>query len=350
MNERLYNSIKIKKCFNIEAILVSYSNNLNMLGKFNISKITRFIRVVFALINKLLHKPDLVYFQLSPTGLPFFRDSINVIIMKIFRMKIIIHLRSKGIKDAVERNVVLEKYYRFIFKNTHVICLSEIVANDVMPIYNGTPYIVNNGIPKIKNYQGKVLQDLFDKQANILFLSNLMLTKGIIDFIEAISTLKNRRKNIKGIIAGYEYDLKSSDITDFINKYKLEDILEYVGSVNDEQKYHLFKKSDIFVFPTYNEVFGSVAIEAMQCEMPVITTKEGSLPVIIEDKVTGIFVDKKAPEQIADAIELLINDFDMYKQMAISARKAYLEKFTFSHYENNIISVFDRVINYGCND
>ena len=66
----------------------------------------------------------------------------------------------------------------------------------------------------------------------------------------------------------------------------------------------------MLVFPTfyYNETMGLVLLEAMQAGLPVIATRRGSIPEIIQDGVNGFLVEEQNAADLADKILRLADD------------------------------------------
>ena len=347
MNKRLYNSRLLRERFDVGAILISYAKSLEGLGKKDFYKLYEFIKVFCLLLYELIfRRPHLIYFQISPTGVAFFRDSLYVLLMKIFPTKIVFHLRGRGIRRQVSQKTLLRIYYRCIFRNTSVICLSELLVSDIAPVYSEKPFILYNGIPEIVDYRSRNFKHFDARTVNLLFLSNLIVSKGILDFMTAVKILRDEGHHVRGIVVGAEAELKGGHLQTFIKKNRLVGALEYRGALYRKNKQDVMAESDLFIFPTYYpvEAFPGVVLEAMQFEMPVIATKECSLPLIVDENVTGIFVDKKSPDQIANAVKRLIGEFEVYKQMAVASRKRFLEKFTFSRYEEDMINVLATVL------
>jgi len=102
--------------------------------------------------------------------------------------------------------------------------------------------------------------------------------------------------------------------------------------------YKYLKAFDIFVLPSIKEGFPWTVIEAMAAGIPVIATKVGALPEIIQSGQNGILVQPKNPQQIAGAITKLLNNEDLRKDLAEQGRKTVIEKFNLEkmikQYEN----------------
>jgi glycosyltransferase involved in cell wall biosynthesis len=322
-NKLVYESTLLSKHFNIRRIPISYSKSLNELGRIKISKIYVFLLNLLKLLNELLlHRPELVYFQISPLGIAFYRDIMFVIITKLFRTKILFHLHGKGIKEA-SKTSVKRLCYKSVFNGSTVICLSNLLTDDIKDIYKGKIYIVNNGIPDIE--LAPFNQSIRNKNGiiNILFLSNLIKSKGITDFIEALKILNKKNINFKAHIVGAEGDFSIADLQVVIQETDLSDKIVYFGALYGMEKYKIVFTNEILVFPTKNDVWGNVILEAMQCGLPVIATREGAIPEVIDDGITGFLVDKNSPAQIADKIEILVKNPDLIEAMGKAARKKY---------------------------
>ena len=343
MNQYVADSKLLRNNFNIRTIGISYALNVAEMGKFRFSKVKTICITWLRLLYELIHfKPDLVYFQISPLGLAFIRDSLYVMIMKLFRKKIVFHLHGKGISKQIDSSIK-RMIYNFVFKNQDVITLSKLLDYDVKEVFNGRIYHVPNGIPVVK-YNNKVRDE--NSTIEILYLSNLIKSKGILDFVDAMEILKNKNLLFQANIVGKEADLSVQELTNLIKLKDLCSYVSYLGSKYGNEKTEIYINSDVLVFPTKykNETFGIVNIEAMQFSIPVITTNEGAILEIIDNGITGYIVDKNSPNQIADKIEFLINNPDKRIEMGKAGRKKFLENYTIDKFEQNLKNVFDNIL------
>lgn len=341
MNKYVADSTILKDNFNIKTIAVSYNKSVKKMGNLGILKLLKIFEYSYKLIKQLIiFKPKLVYFQISPLGSAFIRDSFYVLIIKLFRKRIVFHIHGKGIANQVN-NPIKRMLYISVFRNQQVITLSPLLDYDVKDVYNGLIYNVPNGIPIVNiNIHEKPVSD----KVNILFLSNLIISKGIIDYIEAIKLLSKRNQNFKAFIVGNESNLTKEELQEIISSNKLDNYLEYLGPKYGEEKYKILTDTDILIFPTTNDIWGNVNLEAMQCSVPVIATNEGAIPEIIDDGITGFIVDKNSPEQIAEKIEYLINNPEKRIEMGKAGRKKFLEKYTIDKFEENMKNVFSDIL------
>jgi len=344
MNRYLYESKVLAEKFDIQVISICYKSKIEDTSIFSFRKIRTILILYFKLIKSLTKfNPQFVYFQISPLGVAFFRDCIYVFILKIFRIHIVYHIHGKGIKEYISGSKLKELIYKWAFKSSSVICLAESLTSDIFPIYLQQPFIVNNAIPLIKNfvYSRRVNKYL----VHILFLSNLIISKGIYVFLDAISLIDKKFSGlISASIVGSEVEISGIELNDEINKRNLNHCVKFMGPKYGNEKNEIYSNTDILIYPTCNDVWGLVILEAMQFGIPVIASKEGAIPEIVDDGVTGFLVDKHRPDQIAEKLEILINDPDLRRRMGETCRKKFLRKYTLETFESNMKKVFEDVL------
>lgn len=329
--------------FDCRYINLLASKSVNDTGKFTIGKILGMLMIFVKLLQELFfHQPNKVYFALTTTGFAFYRDFIFVFFIKLFRIKIIFHLHNKGIKNASKHrlNKVL---YRFVFKNTKVILLSKNLYFDIEQYVKLKHIeICPNGIPDINNEEVLSLKKEVSIIPKILFLSNLIESKGVYILLEALNILKNKNTNFEAIFVGGEGDILSEDFNKKIKNLDLQNEVKYLGKKYSKEKENIYLNSDIFVFPTFYETFGLVLIEAMQYSLPVISCPEGGIPDIVEDGINGILVPQKNIEELANAIEKLIYDSELRTKMGNEGRLKYEKQFTLETFEKKLVSILNK--------
>jgi len=84
---------------------------------------------------------------------------------------------------------------------------------------------------------------------------------------------------------------------------------------------------DVFVLPSVKEGFPWVILEAMAAEIPIVATKVGAIPEIIQDNENGILIEPRNPKAITDAVEKLLKDKELRSRLIINGKKTVVEKF-----------------------
>ncbi|HEX2080189.1 MAG TPA: N-acetyl-alpha-D-glucosaminyl L-malate synthase BshA [Longimicrobium sp.] len=85
--------------------------------------------------------------------------------------------------------------------------------------------------------------------------------------------------------------------------------------------------ADLLLLPSQNESFGLVALEAMASGVPVVATRAGGLPEVIEDGVTGHLGEVGDVEAMADAAVSILTDDQKWVRMSVAAQKVAAERF-----------------------
>jgi N-acetyl-alpha-D-glucosaminyl L-malate synthase BshA len=105
-------------------------------------------------------------------------------------------------------------------------------------------------------------------------------------------------------------------------------ISQHVHAVGaQEEVLPLLSISDLFLLPSSQESFGLAALEAMACEVPVVASRVGGIPEVIEDGVTGFLHPPEALDDMAASALKLLTDQDLREQMGRAACRRVREVF-----------------------
>ena len=345
-NKLVFNSGIINKGYEKKLVRINFSTEIAELRQFSKKKLWIFfitgIKLKWALIY---FRPDIVYFSLIPVGSGFIRDAIFALTIKIFNRKVIFHLNNRGIPEYNSR-IVFRTLYKWVFKNSTIIHVSKgLLQKEFKPLNlkNANTFVVGNTIEPFniseEKQPGKII--------HLLFLSNYFQEKGLMILLEAIVLLRTKIQNFKldayGAIRCNEEDHRCRD---FIINNELDDFVEINGPVFGEEKHKVFEKADIFVFPSYfkEECFPLSILEAMNAKLPIIATRIGAIPEMIEDGVGGFLVDPLDPGQLAQKIESLVNNVALRQKIGQNAYLRFKRKYSYPVFEKKMSTVFETVL------
>ena len=347
MNQIVHKSKIIKRDCNFKTIPF-YFAKYEDIGKISGKKIYKTIKYFFQIIFELIYfKPNFVYFpSISTITTAFYRDCLYIFIIKLFKIKIIYHLHMTGFNSKSDKP--FENFlYSTIFRNSIIILLSPLLKKDLKQYITSKTlfYYLSNGIeeqiplrrPDIKN----------NKYPTILFLSNIEKSKGIFILIDAAKLLKAKGLKFKIILAGNLIrDLSESALNKILSTQNLETCIEYVGPKYDVGKKQLFDQADIFVFPTLPyEAFPLVLLEALQAKLPIISTRVGAIPEIVQNGENGFLVEANNSRVLAEKLELLMNNEIMRKEFGNNGYKSFQKKFRKEIFEKNLVAIYNSVYN-----
>lgn len=123
--------------------------------------------------------------------------------------------------------------------------------------------------------------------------------------------------------------------------------LKQVGYVSEEELVERYANCDIFVAPSRYESFGQIYIEAMAVGKPVIGTRVGGIPEVVQDGVNGILVENENLEELRDAIEELLVNRKKRLAMGKASKVIIAERFSSKVWGDSFLSLVDEVINAG---
>lgn len=161
----------------------------------------------------------------------------------------------------------------------------------------------------------------------VLFLSLLSKQKGADVAIRAFKELSRKEKNVKLIIGGDGDYLQAAK--QLAEQLGMADRVVFPGFIPNDEASGYYNAADIFIFPTLRlESFGIVLAEAMACEKPIIASKIGSIPDVIDDGINGILVRPGDHEELSREIRRLLRDREYSRILAKNARKKALQEFS----------------------
>lgn len=339
----------INDTFITHFVNLTTSFNLKNIEKKGIKKYFTVLNIQLELVNALLNnKYDLCYMTMTAKGVGFYKDLFVLIILKFFGIKTIFHFHNKGVinNSKYRLNNLL---YKAAFSNTKSILLSPYLYYDISKyVKKEDVYYCANGIPSSKNIteSGKNKIQNSQQPISILFLSNMMIEKGVFILLYACKILKNRGIDFSCHFVGAWSDVTEEMFNQVVEEYNLSNqVTAYGQKYNDEKLYYL-NNADIFVFPTYyhNECFPLVLLEAMDHSLPIISTFEGGIPEIVVEGTTGFLVTQKNAESLSLKLEQLILDHTLRINMGIAAKKRYEELYTIKMFEQNLKYILENAI------
>lgn len=341
MNKFLLDSQIVNQTFDKEVMNLDFVSAVSDIGKISIKKIFKTFSFSYKLLKTLYrNKFDLVYFTLSPVGGAFYRDVLFVSVLKLFKTHIVYHLHGKGILKEIE-NPIKRKIYKYVFKNVSVISLSKKLHFDIIDVFKGTIYDVPNGIPE------KNIEPFGRDFTEIVYLSALKKSKGILDLVEALKILDAQKEKFTAkIIGSSTNDLTIEELKKKIKSYGLERKVKVLGPIYGDDKFLELSKSGIFCFPTYyrNECFPLSILEAMMMGLAVVSTNNGAIDDMINHNRHGMIVNKNNPIELSKGLSFLLNNQKTTKEMGVLAQSKFKKLYTIDVFEENMMSVFKQIL------
>ncbi len=321
-------------------INISLSENSNRIGVFELNKIFKIFKINFLIFYHLLKtRPDIIYFAPTVSGIGFLKDLLSIFIIKMFKRKstkIFYHLHNRGV--SINSNFIYSYFYKLFFKSTYVLLLSEKLYYDIKNyVEYENVYIIPNGSFDSRIISKKEFAHKEKSTLTIGFLSNLIISKGILLLLDSMVLLKNQGYDFKCIVAGNDADLSTEQLLNEIKKRKLVDNLEFIGSVNGKNKEIFYENLDVFIFPSFYsfECLPMVLIEATSYGLPIITTDIGATLDTIQND-NGYVISANDISSILNVFKIIYQNPSVLIEMGIRSRQCFEMNFTLNHFRNNL--------------
>lgn len=171
----------------------------------------------------------------------------------------------------------------------------------------------------------------------LIFVGQLIHRKGVDILIEALKNVKNTNYEIL-IIGDGNLNI---NLKDSIKNHPIKEIVHFLGKLPKEQVLKYLKVSDIFVFPSREDIWGLVLNEAIAYGLPIISTKQvGSSYSLIEPGKNGYIINADDVDELAKAIDsLLARDLAIMKEFSINLA----QQFTIENMVKNHLILFAKL-------
>lgn len=152
----------------------------------------------------------------------------------------------------------------------------------------------------------------------LLYVGRLAVEKGLPFLLEAVKFCTQMGIDVKLDLIGDGPQFEQ--LEEIARMLEISDKIHFEGYVPlGDRLWEAYRQSDIFVFPSLSEGQPKVLIEAMAAGLPIIATRVGGIPSIIEDGWNGILVASHSSQALADAIQKLTSEPETLRQIASQA-------------------------------
>ena len=218
---------ELQEDFVCDFVNLSTSRNIDEIGKKSLMKYIRFIGAYLITFWKLLtHRYALCYLAITCHGMGFLKDAPFVLLCKLFRRKVVIHQHNKGMSKCVDKQPY-KWLLPLVYRKTKVILLSWHLYPDIEKVVKKEQVLIcPNGIP-----------ELFDKEPhferknqvpNLLFLSNLIPSKGVYVLLDACKILKEKGyKFVCNFVGGESKEITKEVFEKAVEERGLEAMVKY---------------------------------------------------------------------------------------------------------------------------
>ena len=400
VSKYIKDSAKVQSVAQCDWVNLSTSRRMDEIGKGGAMKLLRFMGAYLKTLWLLLtHRYDLCYLAITCHGIGFLKDAPFVWLCKMFGCKVLIHQHNKGMSNCIDRwpyrwlipyiykraRVMLLSWHLYpdiakvVKREQVVICANGIAAEQQVKCEDSQ---VNVALPRLNAAEQRLIatgsqvnvaeqrlgvnqlqgddspatalrltsssaainrSEAASLPVNLLFLSNLIPSKGVYVLLDACRILKDKGLDFQcNFVGGETKEIDRARFEAEVQRRGLEGMVRYEGPKYGEEKEEYWRSSDVFVQPTFEDCFPLTIVEAMQHGLPVVSTDEGAVPDMVADGVNGFVCERKDVSGLAGALERLITDASLRMRMGEVGRKRYEEEFTLERFEERFAECLRR--------
>jgi 1,4-alpha-glucan branching enzyme len=235
--------------------------------------------------------------------------------------------RNQGIYTSLQ-SFIHQAEEELIQASHHLIVCSEFMKDEVQQIFSlqeKEVSVVPNGV-YVDELQAAFRIEQLEKfslvpkgKKIISSFGRMVKEKGFDTLIEAAQKLIADRLDIVFVIGGtgplleiYRQMVREKGIAEHVH---------FVGYINELERNALLASSYASVFPSTYEPFGIVAIEAMAAQVPIIVSKTGGFKGIVQEGVSGLFMEPNHPESLVNCLQRLLTNDRLAHKLALNGKE-----------------------------
>lgn len=279
-----------------------------------------------------------VHLNLAERG-SVYRKAALLAATKLVGGRVLLHLHAAqivqfhGSMGAGGRSLL-----RWMFRSAdHCVVLGEVWRRWVIDTFSVRPSrigVIYNGVPAtIRTSRSEP----DDGRFRLLFVGNLLERKGVKDLLRALAMPAAKARNIHLTMAGGG---PADTYRTMAAELGIADRVTFTGWVSQENARALMVNSDALILPAYDEGLPLVILEALASGTPVICTPVGSIPEVLQDGHTALFVTPGDEAGIADAITTLIDRPQFGAKLSAAGAALYHRLFTMEAFAEAVGSVY----------
>ncbi len=181
-----------------------------------------------------------------------------------------------------------------------------------------------------------------ERPCRFVLLARMDAWKGIDDLLDACVGLRETQNATEVILAGPTGTAGDEDVlNEKIRARGLDSFVRYVGELRGEAKANLLAGADAYVQPSHHEGMPIALLEALAWGLPVVATRVGAVPEVIEDGKHGLLVLPHRPDLLGNAMLDLAVDTALRSNMSKAARSLATARFGLDRFGRDLSALYD---------
>ncbi len=210
--------------------------------------------------------------------------------------------------------------------------------------YQGRVEFVANGVD-VQRFQPaeQTLRATWGVQPDevaLLLARRLVEKNGVCVFANAINRLVGQK--IRVIFAGDGAERPAVEA--ILRAGGMHDRCVFLGNIPNAQMPQVYQSADISVLPSFYEATSITGLESMACGLPLIGTRVGGIPTLIQHGDTGLLVEPHSPQQLADSMSTLVSDAATRSAMGAKGRQRACDHFSWTRIAEQTAAIYSECL------
>lgn len=272
--------------------------------------------------------------------LGMFRDLICAILARLCCIKVVGHYRGD---ISITTGLYENRFYLWLLRSLIRVSNINIALNqnslarmvDFQRSKQRAPVFLPNFIQDSVFRHSVDLTAKLPARVKILYVGRITSVKGCREFITAAQHFPEGDFKLLGPV--------KADMEPYLEA--LPDNVILGGDVDHDVVLREMISSDLFLFPTFHaEGFPNAVMEAMAMGLPVISTRAGAIPEMIDDGMGGLLIDDRDVDAIVSALRNLISEPDKLSRMGLYNRRKCQAEYSYSVVIDKLASIYQQIL------
>jgi glycosyltransferase involved in cell wall biosynthesis len=242
---------------------------------------------------------------------------------------------------------------RMLERSNKIIAVSDFTRRELKQYYKVKQdkiRVIHNGVDTSKfqpaGDKRKAKEELGFNPDDVAVLSvgRLYARKGLFTLIESMPAVVRRFPRVKFIISGKGQSNEMKKLVSHATRLGVRDHIVFTGYFPDRKLPRLYQAADVFAFSTFYENLPFAVLEALSTGLPVVTTRVGGIPEMIEDGKNGFLVQPFNSRELSDRVLYFLEHPSAASEMAFLARKIIEERFDWRLIVKKVLKVYDEAL------
>ncbi|WP_338756302.1 glycosyltransferase family 4 protein [Halobacterium salinarum] len=271
--------------------------------------------------------------------------------LSLSRSKVVVQNHGSALDHSKIKHQVWHRFLMRVFSYTvdKIISVNETEIKNLINTGACSDYLVHlpNGVDMNRFYpldQSKCRQSLSLTPSHryLLFVGKISPEKGVSYLLNALGELPDDIHLLLVYSGTKEQEL--AKVNRIIDQKGLENQVHFIGEVPQEKLAIYYNATDVCVFPSVNEGFGVVTLEAMACETPVIATTEHAAGGHLDSGENALIAETKSASSLAEKISKIFSSSDLQENIGRKGRKNVEKNYKWEQIGEKLTSVYEQIL------